>query len=162
MQNRFPGIERSRAASLEHQRQAALGVRPTPDKGVLNRQAAQTFASELLPPILGGPWQYFDSGADVEPRPGTLFDHGMLFRRPRTRPHTWDGLVVIGQPYELLDPSWPTRPDVLAEVARLHQARVGVWISAELSTHFPGRTWLTLAARGLVAAEAPSFGFIAL
>jgi hypothetical protein len=78
-------------------------------------------------------------------RHDTRLDHLMVFRRQGMRGVTWDSAAVVAQPYMSA-----MRDETIAQMLQIFaQARIGIWSSAALSTHFPGWTALLICARGL-------------
>jgi hypothetical protein len=92
-----------------------------------------------------------------------LLDHGAVFRRRGSRgPTTWGNAAIIGQPYNAFGNGGEFQEAAIAEARLLAELGVGVWISRELSTWYPGWTSLVVAAHGLQPQEAEKHGFLVL
>lgn len=129
-------------------------------------RAYTVIGDELLPALFGGKWKktslplWADIGLD-----GTLIDHQKAYRLAGMKgPTTWRNSVIVSEPYNAVSREGKPTTGAIADAAYLRaKLDVGVWVSRDLSPHFPGWTSLVLLAGGMILPEdAGAFGFMAL
>lgn len=132
----------------------------SPRWGVHDR-ALRAYADELLPTVLGGEWE-LDKGISAQPSPdyrnliAPIYDHhAMLHRRGARKPHKWHNCAIVSQPYDHVFKNGAFS----ATAQALQLCGIGIWVSHELSSWYPGSTVLALVAAGLTPELAPLFGF---
>ena len=92
-----------------------------------------------------------------------LVDHRQHFRQRGSHGRaTWRDTVFASQPYP--EPDNAVLSEKALEEARCaaHEHGVGVWVSAQYSCWYTGRTTLVLIGRGLRPENAARFGFTAV
>jgi hypothetical protein len=138
------------------------------------QRAIESYASELLPAILGGVWKAITWHSNL--RFGyPVFDQPLAFRRKGLKgPLRWtSGVVLGGEPYDIvlddggLDPDFCEDLDTCGWQSNFWWGG-GVyprvfWISKDLSQHCPGQTSLILTGPDFesLGTNPADFGFIA-
>ena len=144
-------------------------------RAALIAAAEMAYGEELLPRVLGGKWvsaswrgwpqRLFGRRLEFDPRIGSalgvLADHALVHRRSGRRGSpTWDGSVVIGRPYAILDADGRIFEWAHAAATVLAGFDIAAWVRPDLSAWMPGSTQLTLLARYLNSDTAKRFGFL--
>jgi hypothetical protein len=146
-----------------------------PEEEAARDRVRLAYAEEMLAPILGSKWKPSTRSTITTrgrknwgyPRwhefGRPLFDHTDVYRQVGARgPNTWENCCAVSHPYGALDKDGKPLDGALNHAGGLAIEGLGTWVRKDLSSWYPGWTQLVIVAKGLPAAQAAKYGFIAL